>query len=381
MNKYYHERKNCVICNNIIVETYFLNDKKLPITTNFIDKNENCVIIPYNILKCNYCNCYQNKYLGKIELVYNENHNNIVISKIWENNYESFFNFIIKSNINLKNDNTILEIGAGNNYIVNLFKKNSFNNYTIIEPIITNKIEDVKYITGWLEDTEINETFDLIILSHVLEHLYIPDDLFKIKSKFIAINIPNIPKYLDDNILNFLNIEHIYYFEEEHIEFLFKKNNYKKIAKDYYLDHSIFMIFEYDDKNNQDNNYLINICKNKNIDNRFNLFFNNINKLIVYINNILINNKDVKYAVFPGNLYIQYLIMLGLNLDSVEFLYDNNTSKKDKFLYGTHLICKNIDFFIENNDYVIILLGFIYNYEVKKTLDKYNIKYIEYNIT
>jgi hypothetical protein len=374
-------RENCIFCDNILEKTFLNEDKKIPITTNFTNNNNNNnIFIPYNILICNVCKCYQNKYLGKVDLVYSENHNNIIISKTWINQYHSFFNFIL-SNCKLEKNYKILEIGAGNNYIANLFLNHNYNNYTILEPVITNKIENIKYITGWLESIK-NDDYDLILLSHVFEHLYKPEDLFKNKSKYIVISIPNVSKHLDDIILNILNIEHTFYFEEEHIIHLFNKNGYKKISCDYFIDHSIFMLFEFCNENNInktniDKTNYIDLANNKNIDERFLLFFNKIYNVIDNVNNLFLLNKDIKYALFPGNLYIQYLIMFGLKTDNVNYVYDNNENKKDKYLYGTNLICKDLEFF-KNKDYCIILLGFLYNKEVKVLLNIHNIKFYEY---
>jgi hypothetical protein len=354
----YQQRLQCIFCNKIINDTYFIDDKFIHISSN-VSENININKIPYNILICNNCGCYQNKYLGDLDLVYCDNHNNIVISDIWIKHYENFFNFIIKkSEINYKVD--ILEIGGGNNYVANLFIDKNYNNYTILEPVITNKIQGINYIEGYLEDYKENREYYITILSHVYEHLYNPQELFKIKSKYIALSIPNIPNYIDNLILNFLNIEHTYYFEEEHIIILFNNFKFKLVNKEYFQDHSIFMLFEY-------NNELLESpwtnIKTITINNKFNVYFNKIFKLIEKINNYTkMNNK--KFAIFPANMYIQYLIMLGLNIDKINYFYDNNNEKYNKYLYGTTILCKNLNFFIENNDHEIILLGFLYNNEI-----------------
>ena len=117
----YSIRENCIFCDKHLVNEYFENDKYIHISSNICDyrnNNKNC--IPYNILICVNCRCYQNKYLGDIKLVYDSNHNNVIISNTWINHYNEFYNFIKKNKILNKKSN-ILEIGAGNNYIVNLF--------------------------------------------------------------------------------------------------------------------------------------------------------------------------------------------------------------------------------------------------------------------
>ena len=284
----------------------------------------------------------------------------VIISDIWIKHYNIFYKFIIDSK-KIFNNFDILEIGAGNNYIVNLFLKNSYYNYTILEPVITNKNEGVNYISGWLENYKIEKKFDMVILSHVFEHLYSPKDLFKIKSKYIALSIPNIPKYIDNFILNFLNIEHTYYFEEDDIIILQNNNKYKLINKSYFQNHSIFLLFENDTELKTISYSKIEI---NTIEKKIDLYFNNIFKLIDNINNYTkLNNK--KFAIFPSNMYIQYLICLGLYTNKIQYFYYNNINKLDKYLYGTNIICKNLNFYIENNDYKIILLGFLYNQEIQ----------------
>ena len=368
----YNKREICIFCNNNLNKCFFDEDKYIIISSNICDSKDNTKIkIPYNILICNNCYCLQNKYLGNIELVYNDNHNNVVISDTWKNHYIQFYNFIINLNIITK-DSLLLEIGAGNNYIVNQFIKNKFLNYTILEPVITEKTEGITYISGWLEDYKSKKINDLVILSHVFEHLYSPMDLFKVKSKYIAISIPNIPKYLENNIINFLNIEHTFYYEESHIETFFNNNNYKLLKKNNYLDHSIFYLFEYDNS--------LKIKSYNNIDNvkiiyKFNSYFSKINNIINNINKYINNNIDKKFALFPCNMYIQYLICLGLDISKIKYFYDNNKNKLNKYLYGTDIICKDLNFYINNNEYEIILFGFLYNKEIINILNNNKIKY------
>ncbi len=368
----YTLRKYCIFCDSNIENTYFKKDKDIFVTSIICEDDKNLRYkIPYNILICENCGCYQNKYLGNLDLVYGDNHNNNVISKIWVDHYINFFDFI-KNSINIESNSKILEVGAGNNFIVNLFLQNGYTNYTILEPVITSRIENVNYINGWLSDYPKDINNDLVILSHVFEHLYEPKELFSIKSKYIGISIPNIPSYMENFILNFLNIEHTFYYEEEQIINFFNNNKYKLVNKSYYTNHSIFYIFKFDDS-------LESKIYNKNIIyeiiSKSNKYFEKIHKLIKKINNYITNNSHKNFAIFPANLYIQYLISMGLNTTKIKYLYDNNINKKDKYLYGTNLICKDLDFLKENSNNEIILLGFLYNDEIIKILEKNKISY------
>lgn len=368
-------RKNCVICNIELKNKLFNIDLNIQCNPSVkYNDNNNDIIIPYNIFICENCGIYQNKYLGNLNIVYSKSHNNLLISNLWKNHYNNFYNFIENNNI-IYDNYKILEIGGGNNYLAELFIK-KYKNYSILEPNIYNKIKEIKYIEEWMEKYNYNNDNDndIILLSHVLEHLYNPCELFKFKSKYICISIPNMSKYVKNKFINVLNIEHTYYFEEIHIINLFLKNKYKLINIEHYLEHSIFMIFKYDEFIQVKNILYNNIIKDD-INNNFDMFFKKILKIKDDINFLLNNNFNNEYAIFPCNHYIQYLITFGLDIKKINYLYDNNSDKFNKILYGTHLICKNLDFFIKKN-IIIILIGSIYNYEILNNLEINKIKYI-----
>jgi len=373
--KYFSIRTNCVICDNILNKILFNNDLDMISNPYVKDSNiSNDIIIPYNIYVCENCGIYQNKYLGNLDIVYNKNHNNILTSNTWINHYNIFYNFIKKKNI-LNTNTKILEIGGGNNYLGELLLKDTAN-YYILEPNVTNKNKDIIYIEDWIETYNSDYNYDILILSHVLEHLYNPSEIFKFKSKYICISIPNLKKYVDNIFINVLNIEHTFYYEDIHIINLFLKNNYKLINNYYYLEHSIFMIFEYDNNINLDTTKL-ELYNNEiklNIKIIFDNFFKEILDLKDKINILLNNNLNDKYAIFPCNHYIQYLYTFGLEINKIDYLYDNNINKFNKKLYGTNLICKNIDFF-KNNNIKIILIGSLYNLEILDNLKINNIEY------
>lgn len=112
------------------------------------------------------------------------------------------FNYILGS-IFLKNNSRILDVGCGSGMLLNLFKKHNFKVYGI-EPdvdayrFVCNLIGKDRVFKGTFEEfyKKVNKKFDLIILSHVLEHTPNPINfLKKVKSilnsnGFIYIEIP-----------------------------------------------------------------------------------------------------------------------------------------------------------------------------------------------
>ena len=152
---------------------------------------------------------------------------------------------------------------------------------------------------------------------------------------------------------------------------MFNNHKYKLFKKHNFNDHSIYFLFVYDEKIKCEdfNKSIIN-----DVDKKFLKYFNWIYD-IINVTNMYIKNNCKKFVIFPSNLYIQYLICLGLNISDINYFYDNNLNKLDKFLYRTDIMCKNLDYFVSNNEYEIILLGFLYNDEISRILEKNNVRY------
>ncbi len=112
--------------------------------------------------------------------------------------------FFLEQRINFDNINSIVEIGPGDGELAKLIS----NKYpkiriTLIEPgeefiKKLKKIKNTKVINSFIEEYETEENFDLVILSHVLEHLISPEKTLKFiyenwmdKGNKMYIDIPN----------------------------------------------------------------------------------------------------------------------------------------------------------------------------------------------
>lgn len=150
------------------------------------------------------------------------------------------FKFIDNNTRNKISNLKILEIGSGYGGILSFFKK--MNNH--IESV---EIDDQcnKFLTTELNllnhrtlDKIIHQkkTFDIIILSHVIEHINDINDLFfnikKIMHDSTIVYI-EVPSFYNNYKLNKRSIQigHIWYFTEDNINLLLNKNNFKIIKK------------------------------------------------------------------------------------------------------------------------------------------------------
>ena len=144
----------------------------------------------------------------------------------------------------LKNKKTIFEIGSGQGQASWWFEQEGFI-VTGIEPdsknveLINLKLKKGKCIVGSGEDFEINEKFDVIWMSHVLEHLVNPDYFFsKIKNnmKNDGIFFIEVPNCENISVLK-TSIElvpHTFHFSKKSLEKLAKKNLFQVIKSDYF---------------------------------------------------------------------------------------------------------------------------------------------------
>jgi len=125
----------------------------------------------------------------------------------------------------------ILEIGVGTGVHLIMFDKIGFK-VTGIEPdptcvrLVNMKLKQGHCITGFIEDFEIDEEFDVIWLYHTVEHIARPDFLLKKCYKLlkddgiVIITVPDCEnqKTLQESIAN---SDHLWYFS---------KNSIKKLA-------------------------------------------------------------------------------------------------------------------------------------------------------
>lgn len=205
----------------------------------------------YPVVYCGYCKFY---FLSKvpstheIELYYkNEYHKYSPIAyffkKIFRNFRSSSQYYYLKKYLNLFNC-SILEIGAGDGLLLSYFKDK-------------NKVEGIEFSKKFkefskkrynidLKDQDIfklSGKYDLIILSHVLEHLPNIDlVLKKIKGLLssgghLFIELPNSPLPENEDQLylqKYLNTAHLNNFTVESLAALFKKFGFEIIANDRY---------------------------------------------------------------------------------------------------------------------------------------------------
>ena len=305
-----------------------------------------------------------------LDILYQSDHDAGVVGGIWLEHHKEFAYFISKFT-----PQSILEIGGAHGILSREYKTLNQINWLILEPN-PSPVEGVnaEFIKGFFDDSfSLDTEIDTIIHSHVLEHIYYPDEFLDSISSLLKegqnliFSLPNMEEMLKRNYTNCLNFEHTFFITEPYIEYLLSKHCFRKIGKKYFKDdHSIFYAFVKDSDQNiielPSNLYSLN--KKKYLD-----FIKYHDKLIKKINKQISQSpKKQSIYLFGAHVFSQYLIQCGLSLNNIEYILDNDQKKQDKRLYGTSLQVKSPRILIDKLNPLIILKAGVYSNEIKKDI-------------
>jgi hypothetical protein len=303
-----------------------------------------------------------------LDVVYSSEHGSGTTGKAWDEHHSSFADFVYKFK-----PKSVLEIGGLHGILAEKYLElDSSIKWTMIEPNPTvNPNLPIKVIKGFFDDKfTSDEKFEAVIHSHVLEHVYNPDEFINHKSSFmndgdlLIFTLPNMQVMLENNYTNCINFEHTVYFTEPYVEYFLNKYNFELIEKQYFRkDHSIFYCAK------KTNNILANLPnglyeKNKSTFQKYiNNHLDDVNKI-----NESISKTNLPVYLFGAHVFSQYLISFGLDISKIICLLDNDTKKESKRLYGTSLVCENPRILKDIPEAIVILRAGVYNDEVKNDI-------------
>jgi 2-polyprenyl-3-methyl-5-hydroxy-6-metoxy-1,4-benzoquinol methylase len=303
-----------------------------------------------------------------LDVVYSAEHGSGTTGKAWDEHHSSFADFVYKFK-----PKSILEIGGLHGILAEKYLELDSNiKWTMIEPNPTvDPNLPIKVIKGFFDDKfTSDEKFEAIIHSHVLEHVYNPDEFINHKSSFmndgdlLIFTLPNMQVMLENNYTNCINFEHTIYFTEPYIEYFLNKYNFELVEKQYFRkDHSIFYCAK------KTNNILANLPnglykKNKSTFQKYiNNHLDDVNKI-----NEIISKTNLPVYLFGAHVFSQYLISFGLDVSKIICLLDNDTKKESKRLYGTSLVCKNPRILKDIPEALVVLRAGVYNEEIKNDI-------------
>lgn len=303
-----------------------------------------------------------------LEILYAESHGAGTVGKAWERHHEAFAKFISKYQ-----PKDILEIGGGHGILSKEYHRMFESNWTIVEPNPT-PAEGVKakYKEGFFDaQFEFEEDYDMVIHSHLLEHMYEPNSFlehiasFIEEGKLLLFSVPNMEVMLEKKYTNCINFEHTFFLTEPYIEYLLAMHGFRIENKEYFMnDHSIFYA-AYKDKNTE------SIVLDSNLyETNKRLYLNFVDYHVQEIKNInqKIQNTKQPVFLFGAHIFAQYLLAFGLYTDTIIAILDNDKNKQEKRLYGTRFNVFSPKVLKEYKNPIVILRAGIYNDEIKEDI-------------
>jgi 2-polyprenyl-3-methyl-5-hydroxy-6-metoxy-1,4-benzoquinol methylase len=365
------ENRECPVCNSEnkeIVFTQTFND----ILGISLDKFEQ------NITICKDCGMiYASPFVVDEELNnyyshmsnYEHSHTDVGYSEEDINKSKRQFKYI-KSKLN--NHKSLLDIGCAIGYTLSLFKNDGFSTLGL-EPSAKNKKiakdrYDVDVETRFLDKDGLDgKVFDVVILSHVAEHLKHPMDIFKnirtilSEDGLIFIETPDIDYFNEQDLYQF-SFEHINYFNTNSTKNLLQRAGFELVDSNvFYNDKSTAPFYptlgtlwkKSDDKFEVENCYE----KNKEtIQKYIDLIENFRGRLMTKVDDIINNNKNI--AIWAaGTLTSQLISQTNLAKGDIKAIFDND-SKKDGLKMENITINKptlSSDYFKERNINAIVI--------------------------
>jgi SAM-dependent methyltransferase len=189
---------------------------------------------------CKGCNTIQLDKLIPLNVLYSSSHNTVSVGKVWE----GYFTLFCKTIEQLIINKNILEIGDPSGRIANA--SSGFSNWYIIEPNKNENIvfkQNIHFISAFFDENfninkiEKNKTIDIIVHSHVFEHMYSPNTFLKkcyeilVDDGEMIFGIPNMEHIALNELAPCLGIffEHTIFLNKENVSGMLIKNGFKII--------------------------------------------------------------------------------------------------------------------------------------------------------
>lgn len=251
--------------------------------------------------------------------IYLAQHNSS-IGETWKNHNEQFAKYVL-----LYEKEKIVDVGGGSGNIYKSYVKyNSNVEWEIIDLNPTLENTSVKLTKGFYDPKYIQEG-ETVITSHFLEHLTdLKKFLIELRErapKQHIFTLPNFKQYARNKYSATLMFEHPYYLTEDYLNYILNATGWKIVDKQYFRDHSIFF----------------STIPSTPIEAKIKFDYKeDINNLLQYMLDRVSKIKNIsKFYVFGAHYTYYYLLNMGISVDQVIAVVDNDTSKQGKRMYGT----------------------------------------------
>ena len=358
----------------------FKYEKKFPLVVKFCKK---CKLIqaPHNIKP--------NKIFIKYDYLSG-------ISKMWINHCKNFYDTVIKKFRFSPKKDQIIEIASNDGTLLNFFKKKKFDcigiepsKYAANISRNKNKIKTINdFLTPKLSKKIIkkNKNIKLIVANNVIAHVLNINEFVKAISilcndkTIVSIEFPHVLNLFKKLQFDTIYHEHHYYYSLESIQNLLKKFNLYIFDLDKINIHGgslrIYVRKKFNKKISKSKKLIREIKNKKKMNFHSDKSFKNFEKKVSsikfvstkFLKKIKSRNKKISAygAAAKGNTFLNYC---NINNKLIDFVYDKNKLKQNKYLPGSKIKVLNPNKISKNRPDYLIILPWNIRSEVIKTLD------------
>jgi C-methyltransferase C-terminal domain/Methyltransferase domain len=314
----------------------------------------------------------QSQELLPLDVVYRDAHTPGAVGQIWMDHHQTFANFIHRAR-----PTSVLEIGGSHGILSQLYDNLELIDWTIIEPApVANPNLRARLVKGFFDaNTDIEA--DMVVHSHVLEHIYDPADFFAALSRRpqgskMCFSIPALEQHIAQMYTNALSFEHTYFCTEDFVEYWLAQSGYAIVDKQHFKGHSIFYstVRSEVEAVPMPDVYAVN---KKLFDQFVAHHQHNVDTL-----NAAVKASTVPVYLFGAHVFSQFLLSMGLDESKIVAVLDNSQAKQGRRLYGSKLMCYSPEALAHVKDAVVILQAGQYTEEIRSQILEINsgIKFI-----
>lgn len=310
----------------------------------------------------------QLKNLLPLDVLYQAQTTTAAIGPTWMEHHRTFAKFL-----HSYAPDAVLELGGAHGILSVEYKTFADIPWTILEPnpSPTNGCT-ATFIRGFFDDTFVfTKEFDVLVHSHVFEHLYEPAKFMSHLAGFLRpgqkmiFSVPNLAEWLKRCYTNAINFEHTVFLTEPYIDFLLAQHGFRTIEKRHVMDgHSIFYSVERDPGVAAVPLPPELYAENRAIYEGFTAYYEKVTREI----NARVTEWPGEVYLFGAHVFAQYLIAFGLDTSRVQCILDNDVRKQGRRLYGTSLKVASPKILAGRPDAAVILKAGIYNEEIKRDI-------------
>ena len=300
-----------------------------------------------------------------LDVIYQSEHNPGTNGQIWLDHHKAFAEFVLQHN-----PTSVYEIGGSHGILSeNCYAQDPGIKWTIIEPVPV-PVEGLHatVVNGFFDlDTVIPQDVDMIVHSHVLEHMYNPGEFFERLSQLpigtqMCFSVPSLYNHIEQKFTNALSFEHTYFCINEYILYWLAQSGYLVKEIQTFGDHSVFY--------STMRAHAIPIPMPNRYEQNKKLFTEYIDyhKQNIDALNTRIKNAGVPVYLFGAHVFSQSLLAMGLQEEHIVAVLDNSPLKQNRRLYGTGLRVYSPKLLAEVDDAIVILQAGQYTNEIRQEI-------------